>query len=358
VLGIHLATSGVAPVPKTPWVAHAWIAFARNGTYGVTMFFVVSGFVITQTILKRDPDLARLDRGGFYVRRAGRILPLFLAVVAFGALALALLPGGDARTAFCLRDPGARFDGGLWVSLATFSFNWFRIARETDAYGFGLHWDVMWSLAIEEQFYFTYPLLLRGLASRRRAAVMLGIVVLSGPMWRAFAARHWPQSFLMGFTSSFACFDLIALGALLCLALDRRGPAPTRCRAGVAALGLIGAAGVIETYLHTALVSPLDRVYAPTLMGLSLVAFLWAAVRLDWMQGPFWSRLTYPGQLSYGGYLFHATTLFLLWPYLAGRSIVLGFAFFAISTFTLAAVVYHSFEVPVNRRVRSWLRAA
>jgi peptidoglycan/LPS O-acetylase OafA/YrhL len=265
---------------------------------------------------------------------------------------------GEARSAFCLRDPKARFDGGFWAALATFSFNWFRIAREHDSYGFGLHWDILWSLAIEEQFYLAYPWLLRGLATPRRACTMLVFVALAGPLFRAYAAREWPESFLRGFTSSFACFDLIALGALLCFAQRSQGTSSQGGRWRLLALALLGLLGIVSTYRVTALVSPIDRVWGPTAIGLSVCAFLWGAMGLGWLEGRWATLLTYPGQLSYGGYLLHATTLFLLWPLLRGRSVLVCYLLFATSTFVLAALVYRFFEVPVNRKIRALWRAS
>jgi peptidoglycan/LPS O-acetylase OafA/YrhL len=359
VLAVHLATAAVARAPGSAHLAGAWQDFARNGSYGVSLFFVVSGLVITRTILRRGTDLARLDLRGFYLRRAGRILPLFLAVVGLGAGALALVGEAGPRAAFCLRDPTARFDGPFWASLATFSFNWLRISRESEGYGFGVHWDVLWSLAIEEQFYLAYPLLLRVLARRGRITAALLCVMASGPAFRAWAGAAHPRSFLLGFTASFACFDLLALGALLGFALDGREQAPPGARrAGEAALGLLGLAGAVFAYRQTALVSPADRVWGPSLLGLGLAAFLYAGIRLGWASSPLAAKLTVPGQWTYGAYLLHATTLFLLWPALAGRPVLAGFAVYALVTLALAGAVYAGFESPVNRWWRRRLAAA
>ncbi|WZB61276.1 acyltransferase family protein [Achromobacter xylosoxidans] len=65
-------------------------ALARNGNYGVTMFFVVSGFLITRNALDRWGGLDRIRPGAFYTLRAARILPcLLLALLTVDALALA-----------------------------------------------------------------------------------------------------------------------------------------------------------------------------------------------------------------------------------------------------------------------------
>jgi peptidoglycan/LPS O-acetylase OafA/YrhL len=62
-------------------------------------------------------------------------------------------------TQFCFRRVDSRFDAPFWFSIPTFTFNWLRILRSNIVGGWGLHWDILWSLAIEEQFYLFYPLL-------------------------------------------------------------------------------------------------------------------------------------------------------------------------------------------------------
>lgn len=358
VFAVHLHAAGLARLPHTPAMRAAWIHFARNGSYGVSLFFVVSGFVITRTILKRDPDLGRIDLRGFYARRAGRILPLLALVIALGAVALRVFSGGSPRIDFCLRDPGARFDMAFWLSLPTLSFNWLRIAREHDSYGFGLHWDVLWSLAIEEQFYLGYPLALRVLKRRSRVAAALATVVVAGPIARAMAGRIAPRSFLLAFTNSFAAFDLIAMGALLCFFLERRGR-PAREWSGrvEVLLGLLGALGVAATYVLSSLDRTADRIWGPTAIALSLCLALAVSIRRGWLTARPLAAMTTPGQFSYGAYLFHPTALFLLWPALQGRHAVLAFAAFAAATLALAWGVYRRFEAPVNQAIRRRLGA-
>ncbi len=359
VMAVHLHASGVAALPEPPLLRQLWVNFARNGSYGVSLFFVVSGFVITRTILKRDPDLARLDRRGFYARRAGRILPLLFLVLALGVLALATLAGPGPRTEFCLRDPAARFDTGFWLSLPSFSFNWLRLSREASAYGFGLHWDVLWSLAIEEQFYLFYPLLLRRLGEGRAVARFLGAVVVAGFLWRLVCGLLAPQRLLLSFIASFGAFDLIAMGALLCLFVEAHPRGATGMAGRLEGLaGIAGALVVAATYCYSSLDQALDRAWGPTAIGSGLTLFLAVALRRGWLTRPLFGWLSLPGQWSYGAYLFHAGVLFALWPLLAGGDAARGFLLYAMSTLAVAGVVYRYFEVTANRAVRRALAAA
>lgn len=359
VMAVHLHASGVATLPAHPLLREAWVNFARNGSYGVSLFFVVSGFVITRTILKRDPDLARLDRRGFYARRAGRILPLLLLVLPLGAVALWAAPGPDSRTDFCLRDPGARFDAPFWWSLPTFSFNWLRLSREASSFGFGLHWDVLWSLAIEEQFYLFYPLVLRRLGGSRSATRFLVAVAVVGLLWRLACGLLAPERLLLSFIASFGAFDLIAMGALLCFFLETH-PSGETGNAGrfEALLGIAGALVVGLTYRFSSLDQALDRAWGPTAIGVGLTVFLAVALRRGWFARPLFGWVSAPGQWSYGGYLFHAGVLFSLWPLLAGHDAAAGFLVYGATTLAVAGLAYRWFEVPANRAVRRALDAA
>src|SRR5687768_7788331 len=73
VFAVHLRNSPVGLKAESAIAQNVWSYLARNGMYGVFMFFVVSGFLITRTILQRTPELGKLDLRDFYSRRAGRI---------------------------------------------------------------------------------------------------------------------------------------------------------------------------------------------------------------------------------------------------------------------------------------------
>jgi peptidoglycan/LPS O-acetylase OafA/YrhL len=321
----------------------------RNGILGVSSFFVVSGFVITRTMLRRDPDLRRIDLRGFYTRRAARILPLLLGTILAGAIAYAFagpVPSELAATAY--RQPDARFDPMFWGSLLTFSFNWLRIAR---GQGWGMHWDVLWSLAVEEQFYLFYPLLLRLLGRRRFAIPVLLLLGASGPVARIAAGPNW----LPSFTNTVAAFDLLACGALLHFALERWPVAPQGRIARIALVvsTILSALTAIFIYLVSS-----DWTWPVTILGISVAVFLFGAIRLGSKRGRrrhFGARITEMGQYSYSGYLLHVTVLFLLAPVLTRLAPLSGLAVACGVTLLAAALVYHFFEVPAGRAVRKAL---
>ena len=103
---------------------------------------MVSGFLITRVLARGPGGLFQPDLRHFYVRRMGRILPLLFLFVLIG---ITILLYGQAHV------PGAHLNPryhGFWFCIATFSFNWYEVA--VNSQWFGLHWMVLWSLAVEE----------------------------------------------------------------------------------------------------------------------------------------------------------------------------------------------------------------
>ena len=197
---------------------HAGVGLVGGGFVGVDVFFVLSGFLITGLLVDEISRTGTISLGDFYARRVRRLLPLATLVLAATAAATyALIPPIDRK--------GVAAD---IVGSALWSANW-RFAAESTQYMADtdkspvLHY---WSLAVEEQFYVVWPLLLlllvggTGLALRawpvafRRIALALGVVI-AGSLWLS-----WTQT---DATSTFAYFGLhtraweLGVGAALAL---------------------------------------------------------------------------------------------------------------------------------------------
>lgn len=151
---------------------------AGGGIIGVRMFFVLSGFLITHLLLDEHARTGRVSLPDFYRRRVRRLLPALGAYLAiYLAVTVVAYPADDA---------GPRVAGGI-VS-ATYMANWARVAG-WELYELG-H---TWSLAVEEQFYLLWPLMLLGLLRwvpdrYRRWIVAAAIIGLAG--WRSWLFEH------------------------------------------------------------------------------------------------------------------------------------------------------------------------
>lgn len=141
---------------------------AQQGHHGVTLFFAISGFLITTLLLRERERRHGIDLRAFYIRRTLRIFPLYYAVLLiYGVLVFVFERHSEAGEAF--------FSNLIYF--ATYTSNWF-VAQ-------GLHviFYFSWSLAAEEQFYLVWPPLLKRLGTRARAlaviaAAMAGLVVI------------------------------------------------------------------------------------------------------------------------------------------------------------------------------------
>ncbi len=221
VMALHWVNSRL-PAPATSAWDNVFIRFAGHGTYGVELFFVLSGFLITSAAMAREPNLFTMSARDFYVRRIARIQPLYLAIVVIGFAVVLIGPIGSGIFHYTFREPSAAFGGEFVASLFTFSYNWEMIAHRNEFFFRGLHWDVLWSLAVEEQFYLAFPILILWARQRRKLILALLAVVALGAATRILMdAAH--AGFLLKLMNSFSCFDAIAIGALC--ALWRRIPA-------------------------------------------------------------------------------------------------------------------------------------
>jgi peptidoglycan/LPS O-acetylase OafA/YrhL len=148
---------------------HAGFSWMHGGFFGVEVFFVVSGFLITSLLLDEREKNGRVSLGQFWLRRARRLLPaLVLVLVAVGVYAALW---GDAQMQSDLRRdlPWAIF----------YAANWGQIVGGAQYFGNLSPLRHLWSLAVEEQWYLVWPLLFLGLTrvsptARARAGLLLG----------------------------------------------------------------------------------------------------------------------------------------------------------------------------------------
>jgi peptidoglycan/LPS O-acetylase OafA/YrhL len=175
-------------------VPFAWISSA--GWVGVQLFFVLSGFLITRNLL--DSRDASNYYSAFFGRRILRIFPLYFLVLTFFLLVLPQLVDLSAN----IRDSYAN-QVWLWLFLS----NW------AEPFGKGVYWfPHFWSLAVEEQFYFVWPVVIATIAPRRLIPVCVAILVAALTIRVGMALAGAKPEMLYMFT---VCrMDALACGAM------------------------------------------------------------------------------------------------------------------------------------------------
>ena len=170
-----------------------------NGYYGVRMFFVISGFLITSWSIKRWGRLSQLNVRQFYLMRFARIMPclagLLLVLILLDRLGVPRFVVNTQHTSLTRAS----------IAALGFHVNWL----EAKTGYLPASWDVLWSLSVEEVFYLLFPLLCMFLRKQALLIGMLVCFVLIGPF-----ARIHTQNELWSDYGYLSCMDGIAFGCL------------------------------------------------------------------------------------------------------------------------------------------------
>ncbi len=322
---------------------HAGVGSFTGGFVGVDLFFVLSGFLVAQVVLREVDHRGRLPLGWFYSRRVRRLLPAAIVVVVLTAALQVLV------TSLPLRE---EMVDDARASLLYYA-NWHFIAESRDYFAAQdaaspfLHF---WSLSIEEQFYIAFPLVV--LAAYRWArrpgralAVAVGAVgaaSLGLQVWRAAGDPGYAYYATETRVYQLAAGVLLALGSR---ALVARGGLPGARVGWAAPVGLLALVAV-----GSGLVDP-----SPSVRGLLAAAAATVAVGGLWAS-PYGATARvlalpvprYLGQVSYGTYLWHWPVLLVLREVLDVRPVVLAVVGGLLAT-SLAALSHQVLEHPIRR---------
>ncbi|QNI05122.1 acyltransferase [Mycobacterium kubicae] len=350
-------------------VGHGGIPGVTGGFIGVDIFFVLSGFLITSLLLDELGRNGRIDLTGFWIRRARRLLPALVLMVLTVGVARDLLPyqsltglRSDAIAAF------------LWLA------NWRFVAQKTDYFTQGAPPSPLqhtWSLGVEEQYYFIWPVLLIGVtlllaarAKRYFAKTTVGhvrfatfVIASLGAIASAAAAIIFTtdasrdriyfgtdtraQALLVGAAASALLVrDWSALNRGWCLVRSRWGRRIMRI---LPVLGLVvlaaithfasGSAGEFRHGLLIVVALAAALVVAPVaLEQRGLVARILA-----------WRPLVGLGAISYGVYLWHWPIFLMLNGERTGWSGLQLFAVRCAATVAAAGASWWLIEQPIRR---------
>jgi len=315
---------------------NSWTSVARwlpDGGFGVDIFFVISGFLITFLLLKERERTACIDLKGFYLRRTLRIVPAYVVFL----LAIAVL---DCST-------GLQVGPAAWLALCTYTVN----------YASWTPWTVghVWSLSVEEQFYLLWPVVFilatASQASARSLLIALSIPLVLCPISRVVGYISHSRAFTA--CSFLSRADSLAVGCLTAVVLSNwRQPVTDLLSRHFSRVILLAMAciSIPHVLMKLFLLGPLTVPLGPTLsaIGIALIVLasvLFPTIRLfAWLQ---WGPLTHIGVLSYSIYLWQQ--LFSTKPEvfgLSGSPWFLTFPYWLVPAFAAAIASYCLIERP------------
>ncbi|MEY8018634.1 acyltransferase family protein [Mycobacterium servetii] len=350
-------------------VGHGGVPGVAGGFIGVDVFFVLSGFLITSLLLDELGRTGRIDLTGFWIRRARRLLPALVLMVLTVAAARELLPyqaltglRSDAIAAFC------------WMA------NWRFVAQKTDYFTRGAPPSPLqhtWSLGVEEQYYFVWPLLLIAVtlllaarARRRSTRATVGgvrfsafLLATAGALASAAAAivfvSYGTRDRIYFGTDTRAQALLVGAAAAALLVRDwqslNRGWCLIRSRWGrrvARVLPLLGLAGLAAA-VHFATGAAREFRHG-LLIGVALAAVLVVAPVALEQRGAVARVLALPplvwlGTISYGVYLWHWPIFLALNGERTGWDGLRLFAVRCAATIAAAAASWWLIEQPIRR---------
>jgi peptidoglycan/LPS O-acetylase OafA/YrhL len=355
---------------------HGGFSWAGGGFFGVDVFFVLSGFLITGLLVSEYRQNAHIGLWRFWGHRVRRLVPALLALL-MGVALYAVF--------FAPPDTLSQLRGDAMATLL-YGNNWHLISG-----GSGYFADLntprpllhTWSLSIEEQFYVVWPLVVLAVLHWTRSIKALLVITVAGALASAVEMAYLFRGGLgeaRVYYGTDTRAQALLVGAALALVL-----APPLARRG-AAKGDPGA--TTSSLVRTYALGPLSRGLLIALGGLALGLVAWITATANsathwiysggfglvalatagviasvavvpaspWGRALSWRPVRYIGAISYGLYLWHWPIFILLDN---ARTGLLGWWLFALRagvTLSVAAVSYHFLEMPIRRGVLSGWR--
>jgi peptidoglycan/LPS O-acetylase OafA/YrhL len=301
-------------------------AMARTGGAGVDLFFALSAYLITELLLREQRATGSVDVRAFYVRRILRIWPLYY----FALLVLSPLAG-------------ERMPDGHFAAFVLMAGNWACAFWNYPNSAFAL----LWSVSIEEQFYLSWPWVVRRFG--RRLDVWAAAMLVTATLARMLLVIAGTDTEAAVWCNTLARLDPIAAGVLLASQLEGRLPdlgAASRVR-WIAGGTLLLFAGCGPA---GALAGPASLICYPLLAAGSAMMLYGSLGAELGLGNRAWAAGIYLGKISFGLYVFHQMALNLVRLALQGRfGVLIPIAVALPITVILATLSYRLLESPFLR---------
>ncbi len=311
------------------WWAEKLRRVVDNFRYGVDLFFLLSGFLITYLLLAERARFGRIDLGSFYMRRVLRIWPLYYICVALAPV-----------LHHYYQEPVPN----LW-QFVTFLGN-FELMRHGWSSTALNH---LWSICIEEHFYLVWPLLV-WLVPVRRLPTLFGLVIVTSIAARLYYFWFVPDYYMALYLNTFCRWDILAVGSLFAYGAfyqSIRLNVPRAARVLIYVVGaLLFATDVYGEWNSVFTIVVKKYIYA-VIAAFALGHMIYAPDTLVK-----WRRQTifhYFGKVSYGIYMYHGFVILLLvrqFPWFHDRFFI---GWVVIFTLSASIVSYELIEKPILR---------
>jgi peptidoglycan/LPS O-acetylase OafA/YrhL len=324
---------------------HAGVPGLRSGWIGVDLFFVLSGFLITTLLAMESSASGSIAYGPFMVRRALRLMPAYFLYALFITILVWGWPG-SVRT-----ENGGWTSTGFTAALWTYAINFVPKGGVWNGQELTVH---LWSLAVEQQYYLVWPLVILALHARpallRWAAVALALAATASFVCSPPGLYKYDMLYTRG-------FSLVVASALALWVFHRPGVLANRVfnrAVDVAGAALLLTLAVFPYKPGWSEERTCDA-FVPLLVPVFgwWIARLWSLPSDGWIRRTLQSRsLVYIGKISYGVYLYHEAVRVGVWylmkPVMSDWTPALGFlvrmAVYIALSFALAALSYEYFE--------------
>jgi peptidoglycan/LPS O-acetylase OafA/YrhL len=293
------------------------------GQTGVTLFFVLSGFLITRILLRSKERPAFFST--FYFRRSLRIFPLYFIFLSIYYFIIPLLEN-SAVVSFNKQWP-------YWVYLQNFAvtFDWSSAGPKH-----------FWSLAVEEHFYLFWPLIVY-FFNRKSLKIIIWSLFPVVLITRFLLLMNGHEVFYFTFTT----LDGLALGALLAVQ-ENECRLPGAKKSVFILIGILSVLG-LGWGLTSGKAIFFIQVFKLTAIAVAYYAIIALILSVKGGQNPFTQLLSskplsFCGKISYGIYVYHVVCIHLVSKFLPGINIVSGFAMSIACTLLIASISYFAIE--------------
>ena len=344
----------------TVFIFHAGGTWLPGGFLGVDFFLVISGYLITSLLVAEQRSGGRIDLWRFWLRRVRRLIPALLLAIAGTLVAMLILHWDEVP-----RLKGATLSAFAYVT------NWYFIFADVpyvEKFGRPNVFTHLWSLAVEEQFYLFWPLVLAViLIVLKLRPWAIGVLAVAGAAfstawaWHLYDPYALPWRIYYGTDTRAVGLFVGIVGAILLPPSRLRPVASAVGRWGMEIIGLAALAGVL--WCMFSIDEFENRLYQGGMLMLAIPAIVLIIVSAhpQTLLGKFWGlpALVWIGARSYGMYLWHWPVLMLTRPgddvSISGAPLV---AIQIMLVVGISALSYRFVEQPIRRNGLAGLRRA